>query len=309
MGAPDLHKTSQEKLRFKWGTDVYQFLCLCFGLGPAPRMFTKLLKVPIALMRRLNVRLIIYLDDILILACSPTELYLARDTMIYLLQNLGFLINIKKSQFQATQKIQFLGVEINSLNMSLSLPQEKVSKIIKQCQEILKKEFVSLRELTSLIGRLTSSAIAVLPSPLQYCTLQRQQIWELNSGKEIESLILLNENVKQELHWWIQNLNLSNGRALIPNSQQIVISSDASMKGWGAYCQGQRTGGPWNALERTNHINYLELKAAKFWEILIGKGITITVEHLAGRLNVEADFQSRSVKDSSEWKLCPKHSN
>jgi len=44
----------------------------------------------------------------------------------------------------------------------------------------------------------------------------------------------------------------------------------------------------------------------EIWEILIGKGITITVEHLAGRLNVEADFQSRSIKDSSEWKLCPK---
>ena len=30
------------------GRDLYQFLCLCFGLAPAPCIFTKLLKIPIA---------------------------------------------------------------------------------------------------------------------------------------------------------------------------------------------------------------------------------------------------------------------
>ena len=51
---------------------------------------------------------------------------------------------------------------------SFSLPQEKVEKIISQCQSIVSTNQVSLRELTSLIGRLTSSVIAVLPVPLQY---------------------------------------------------------------------------------------------------------------------------------------------
>ena len=34
-------------------------------------------------------------------------------------------------------------------------------------------------------------------------------------------------------------------------------------------------------------------------------GITITVEYLPVILNVEADFRSRSVTDSGEWKLNP----
>lgn len=45
--------------------------------------------------------------------------------------------------------------------------------------------------------------------------------------------------------------------------------------------------------------------SAEIWEFLIQHGITITVEHLAGKLNMEADLQSRSVNDSSEWKLNP----
>ena len=36
------------------GGNLYKFLCLCFGLGPAPRIFTNLLKIYIALLRRLN---------------------------------------------------------------------------------------------------------------------------------------------------------------------------------------------------------------------------------------------------------------
>ena len=62
---------------------------LWFGTGP--RMFTKLMKIPISLLRKLYVRLIIFLDNILLMASSKEELTLARGTQIYLLHNLGFL--------------------------------------------------------------------------------------------------------------------------------------------------------------------------------------------------------------------------
>ena len=38
---------------------LHEFICLCFGLGPAPRVFTKLLKIP-ADFHQLNIRRIIY---------------------------------------------------------------------------------------------------------------------------------------------------------------------------------------------------------------------------------------------------------
>ena len=41
-----LHKDSKKMIRFQWSGNLYEFLCLCFGLGPAPRIFTKLLKIP-----------------------------------------------------------------------------------------------------------------------------------------------------------------------------------------------------------------------------------------------------------------------
>jgi len=71
-------------------------------------IFTKLMKVPVAPLRQLHVILIIYLDDILLIARSASEVIQSRDTLIFLLQNLGFVINIKKSVVDPVQIIEFL---------------------------------------------------------------------------------------------------------------------------------------------------------------------------------------------------------
>ena len=42
------HKESRKFVLFQWDGRLYEFLCLCFSLTPAPRTFTKLLKVPLA---------------------------------------------------------------------------------------------------------------------------------------------------------------------------------------------------------------------------------------------------------------------
>ena len=57
-----------------------EFFFLCFGFSPAPLVFAKLLKVPISLLRKLNVRIKIYLDNILLIVSSLEDLLISRDT-------------------------------------------------------------------------------------------------------------------------------------------------------------------------------------------------------------------------------------
>ena len=85
FGVP-LHKQARKYVRFRWEGNLFEFLCLCFGLGPAPRIFTKLLKIPIALMRRINIRIIIFLDDMLLMSQKLSELLQARETLIFVLK-------------------------------------------------------------------------------------------------------------------------------------------------------------------------------------------------------------------------------
>ena len=124
-----LLKDSRKLVRFLWGENLYEFLCLCFGLGPAPRIFTKILKVPILVLRRLMIRVIIYLDDLLILGNNMSEIFMAMDSVIFLLQRLGFVINLKKCVLDPAQEIELLGLTVNSQTMALSLPEERIGKI------------------------------------------------------------------------------------------------------------------------------------------------------------------------------------
>ena len=141
-----IHQSSQKYLRFEWEGSLYQFLCLCFGLSPAPLVFTKLMKIPIALLRKLKVKLIIYLDDILLMAPSKEELEMGRDTLIFILQHLGFVINVKKSVLDPTRTIEFLGIVINSVKMELSLSRDKIRGILTRCHTLLDRKLVSIRK-------------------------------------------------------------------------------------------------------------------------------------------------------------------
>ena len=70
--------------------------------------------------------------------------------------------------------------------------------------------------------------------------------------------------MKTELDWWVQNLHLAKERSIIFASPRLIIAFDASLKGWGAFCQDHRTAVSCTLLESKCFINVLELKAAKF---------------------------------------------
>lgn len=83
------------------------FACLPFGLASSPRIFTKLMKPVVAILRRTGIRLIVYLGDILFMNQTPAGLQKDMATVLHL-QNLGFVVNMEKSQFAPSQTIDFL---------------------------------------------------------------------------------------------------------------------------------------------------------------------------------------------------------
>ena len=134
-----INKNSQNFVRFQWSGNLYEFLCPCFGLESVPRNFTKLLKVPIALLRQVNIRIIIYLDDMLLNGRTLPEILVARDTLIFLLQHLGFMINFKKLLLRPVKQIEFLGLVIDTKKMTFALSEKQSKYRSQQCQEIFKQ--------------------------------------------------------------------------------------------------------------------------------------------------------------------------
>ena len=69
-----VHEAHQCFLQFAWEGKQYKFQCLPFGLSSAPRVFTKLLKPVVGLLRQIGLRLIIYLDDMLFMHANRDQL-------------------------------------------------------------------------------------------------------------------------------------------------------------------------------------------------------------------------------------------
>ena len=262
-----IHQQDQNLLRFSVAGQHYQFTCLPFGLSSAPWAFTKILKPATTLLREQGVRLIQYIDDILIMADSRQKATEHTLALKYLLTNLGFTIHPDKSITLPTQRLEFLGMVVDTTLMQLQAPGEKIRKIRQEARSLLRQHtsMITARKVSRIVGKMSAMSQAIPPAPLFYRSLQGSLSKALDSSQgDYEAICRLTEEAKEELQWWATHLEHWNGKSLLVHEPQLVIESDASLRGWGASLQGTQvqTGGPWSLRERQHHINCLEILAA-----------------------------------------------
>ncbi len=123
---------------------------------------TKILKPIVNFLRRQGLRLIIYLDDILILNSNAEGAGRYYLFAVSILEKCGFLTNLEKSVGTPEQFIEYLGLIIDSKSLSLFLRPEKIVEIIDLCGKALERVSVSLREIAKILGNL-AWAIKAIP--------------------------------------------------------------------------------------------------------------------------------------------------
>ena len=109
-------------LHFVWHNVPYQWKVLPFGLATAPRAFTSLTKPILFLCHHKGLCIVIYLDDILVLVCSKQAGKRACLFLCSLLVCLGLHINFSKLDLCLSQSFTFLGLCLDTVCMSVSLP-------------------------------------------------------------------------------------------------------------------------------------------------------------------------------------------
>ena len=119
---------------------------------------------------------------------------------------------------------------------------KKLKQIRGEATMFLSKPLVSARALSQLIGKLNAAAQAIVLALLFYRHLQGDLKNALASGDHgYENVTPISQQAQEELNWWQQHLQTWNGRCLLRGREQIIISSDSSLLGWGATCNGTRT--------------------------------------------------------------------
>ncbi|EAL73843.1 hypothetical protein DDB_G0267212 [Dictyostelium discoideum AX4] len=99
---------TRDLFRFVWKGSHYRWKTMPFGLSTAPRIFTMLLRPLLRMLRDINVSVIAYLDDLLIVGSTKEECISNLKKTIDLLVKLGFKLNLEKSVLEPTQSITLL---------------------------------------------------------------------------------------------------------------------------------------------------------------------------------------------------------
>jgi hypothetical protein len=88
------------------------------------------MKVIFSHIRRMGISAFYYIDDSLIEADSPYLCTNQSQTLMTMMENLGFYINYEKSNLIPSTRIEYLGHLIDSVIFKVYLPDEKVEKIL-----------------------------------------------------------------------------------------------------------------------------------------------------------------------------------
>jgi len=94
-----------------------------------------------------------YLNDFLIIGSTKEECQWGLVTLINLLHYLGFNVSWRKV-VSPTQRITYLGIELDSSTMSLRLSEDKLNRLIDLVNTFSHKASASKRQLQSLAGSL-----------------------------------------------------------------------------------------------------------------------------------------------------------
>ena len=255
--------------RYRFKGEIFQWRVLPFGFRDAPRLFQKLIIEAVSPLRRVGVKLVVYLDDILVVGESKGSCadQVARLTLSLL--SLGFIINIKKSSLTPSQSIEFLGTHLDTMKMVISLPQEKLRVFRARVAAMLRKyrleKEATLHEIQSIVGTIGSMSDCIQAVRVHLNALMELQNKALHAKT---GRVKLSGQAKMDLEWWKKNMAQWNGRSLLPVKTDVVIDVDASTWGMGVFYRNPQGKGErahrFFSNNDTTHINCREMQAALF---------------------------------------------
>lgn len=165
----------QRYLAIYYQNQLYNMICLPFGLSTAPIAFARISNWIAGQLRQKNMRVVVYLDDFLLVnqdaQCFKNEAISA----LMFLTNLGWKINFGKS---VLENVEFLGIGWNTATGKKYIPQKKIESIKKELSGLIRSQMWSWHQAMSVLGSLNFMAFVV---PLGRLRCRQLQI----SGKSL----------------------------------------------------------------------------------------------------------------------------
>jgi hypothetical protein len=294
---------AQRLLGIRWRNRWLRFVGLPFGVSTAPWTFTKIMREVIKHWRQMGIFVWAYLDDFL-LAAPTRELALQwRQQVTRDMHSLGLIREPTKGQWDPAQRVQVLGLIIDTASGSVEVPEVKMTQVVELAQHLFEVPVgqpIPVRRLASTAGKVVALSRAFAPARLLTRSFFRlfdaahRNKWQWNEP------VIMTTDVQIDAQRLLQMLPRFNGKAAWWPARTEVVFTDASTMGWGAVWRSLQVGAPWTIEERNLHINLLEIRAVwyalqAFGTQLAGRRIHLKVDNQVARAYLAAQGGRVSV--------------
>lgn len=272
-------------LGFQWRGVYYHWRVLPQGLSCSPYYFAKILRPVVQYLRSLGVKLVIYVDDIIIIA-SLKWITDHSDLVVHTLEDLGWIINYSKCFLAPSQKRKFLGHIVCSVSPAghpfVKVSRERIKKLKRSIKMVFGSGRVSKRQLARIAGQAVSMTKAIVPAKLLLQNTYRM----ISSLQAWDDKVQLTGAVTRDLEWWLSAVDNWNGRTISQTTVQIQCLTDASTTGWGSYIsEDQKASGLWEPCISAKSSNFRELMTVgmtllSFHDTLCGKVVQILSDNV-----------------------------
>ena len=217
---------------------------LSMGLSSSPYAFSKVSDFAVRCMVREGYTGIInYLDDFAIVAHTYDKCAEAQLALLKILRRIGFYISYKKL-ISPKQISRFLGIEIDTIEMKLRLPKDKMVKLHSTIQEFVGQEKARKDDLDRLAGLLSHCAKVVRGG-----RVFTRRIYDLcASVSKPFYKVRLSAAFQKDLQWWLEFADFFNGECEFfrTNRATLATYSDSSTgSGFGAIHNNDGLAGGW----------------------------------------------------------------
>lgn len=155
---------------------------------------------------------------------------------IELFHKLGFQINSKKSTLTPTQRLEFMGAYLDSVQTKAILSNHRFMTMNTLISTITMNPQTSVRTCLQLLGHMAGMAFIVKHRRFHMRCLQG---WlsavYMPSANSLSKRVTLLPKALTSLHWWMKPENVCMGIPFQQDPPSLTITTDASLMGWGAH--------------------------------------------------------------------------
>ena len=182
---------------------------LVMGFCNSCAVFTRLTRVLTTRWRgKFKYRCVHMMDDFCFVANTKEAAEAMREQVLRDLEELGFYVSWGKSMLEPSQKWKFLGFVVDTVQMRLFVPGDKIERVEDLVRVVLREQqAVSLRTLMRVTGKVISMGAAILPARL--FTRETYKIIR-PKGADYDATVQLTEPVVRELTAMLTELRVWN---------------------------------------------------------------------------------------------------